>query len=85
MQVPVSKAGKSLSFTASGDLYLSGTITLSLPSGLSASTDGICLGGVRNGVGWLSSFTFNGRSFSFAMLTIMPNQQPYQLTVVFSC
>ena len=86
VQVPVSKAGRSLSFPGqSGGIWLSGTVTVNLPSGLVASNEGVCFGGVRNGHAWLVAFTFNGSSISFAVATTAKDQQPYQLTVAFSC
>ena len=86
VQVPVSKAGRSLSFpNQSSGIWLSETVTVKLPSGLVASNEGVCFGGVRNGHAWIVAFTFNGGSISFTVATTAKDQQPYQLTVAFSC
>lgn len=86
VQVPVSKAGRSLSFPSqSNGIWISETVNLSLTSGLSAGNDGICFGGVRNGHAWPLAFTFNGRSFSFEVATTARDQQPHQITIAFGC
>ena len=86
VQVPVSKAGRSLSFpNQSSGIWLSETVTVNLPSGLVASNEGVCFGGVRNGHAWLVAFTFNGSSISFVVATPISDQQPYQMTLAFSC